>query len=195
MPSPSTSTPLACAYATINVRGRVVILDARDAASLAGSDLISIRGCPHVRYFDAGRRRITTLARVIARPGPGLCAHVPAASPGGPLDLRRERIAVMTRAECQRLARKPRGCSSAYRGVVYVVSKGRFRALVWHHRKLIHAGYFRSEMDAALARDALALSLFGHAPLALNFPPAPPPATTLAITQARPGRRRHFRSR
>ncbi len=179
-------------FATLAVSGRLVILDSRDAAALAGRDLVLLRGRPHVRFQDAGRWRITPLARLVARPGPGLCAHAPPVSPEGPIDLRRHRVAVLTRGECRRLACKRPGFSSRFRGVVYVAAKGRYRAVLWHRQRVIHGGYYRDEADAAKARDALALSLFGHAPLALNFP-ARTSAATLAIRPA--GRRSRITAR
>lgn len=178
--------------ARLVISGRVVLLDARDAAAFAEHRWFLLHGIPYRRALGPdGRPTLLSMVRELARPGPGLVAHAPPVSPGGPIDLRRQRLAVLTRAECRRLAPKAAPATSRFRGVVYVPAKGRYRALVWHRGKVVHAGYFRAEADAAKARDRWALALFGRAaPLALNFP-ARPPAAALAL-RCRAGRRRRF---
>jgi hypothetical protein len=71
---PPARPPLCPTWTTLTVGGRVVVLDARDAAELAGRDLVLLRERPHLRYLDAGRWRLVALARLLARAPSGLVA-------------------------------------------------------------------------------------------------------------------------
>jgi hypothetical protein len=179
--------------ATLTIADRVCLLDVRDFVAFASYSWFLLAGRPYASVPDAdGRRRLVSLARAIAHPPAGLCVATPRPTdPDGPLDLRRHRLALLTRTELARVSRRRKhGASSVYRGVSFCKAKGRYRAYVTHHGKFIQAGYFALEVDAARARDRLALELWGsHSPLSLNFPNTPTPATARALTLARPGRR------
>eukprot|EP00510_Aplanochytrium_minuta_P007477 CAMPEP_0184036764 /NCGR_PEP_ID=MMETSP0955-20130417/34571_1 /TAXON_ID=627963 /ORGANISM="Aplanochytrium sp, Strain PBS07" /LENGTH=246 /DNA_ID=CAMNT_0026324559 /DNA_START=49 /DNA_END=786 /DNA_ORIENTATION=- len=66
--------------------------------------------------------------------------------------------------------RKKRFASSRYRGVCWLKKRQTWRARIEVDGKREHLGYFRSEIDAALAFDARAKTAFGDNCVMLNFP-------------------------
>ena len=137
--------------ARLVVGSRVVLLDGQDLAAFSSYSWFLLHGRPYASIPGPdGRRHLLSLARAIAQPAAGLCVAAPrTADPDAPLDLRRHRLALLTRPELARVSAKRKGTSSVYRGVSFVAAKGRYRALVWHRGKVVHAGYFGSRNPAA----------------------------------------------
>jgi len=81
------------------------------------------------------------------------------------------RLATVGENNCNRRGPQSNN-SSGFLGVNFDRRKGRWVAEVWHEGVKRRAGYHRSPIDAAIARDALALQLHG-AFAALNFPRGP----------------------
>lgn len=90
---------------------------------------------------------------------------------GNGLDNRRSNLRPCTRKEngrSRRATRKP-GQHSAHKGVIYNVRAKKWRAYIYPDGRNTHLGYFKDEIDAALAYDAAAVRYFG-AFARVNFP-------------------------
>ena len=64
---------------------------------------------------------------------------------------------------------RPRGLTSRFKGVSYVLELGLWEASICNRRKMVHIGYYKTEIEAARAYDAEALKRFGQFAW-LNFP-------------------------
>ena len=75
-------------------------------------------------------------------------------------DNRLDNLRLVTRAENLRGYNKAlKGSTSRYRGVRLSKRTNKWNARITHNNKLLHIGYFASEVAAALARDIKALEL------------------------------------
>jgi HNH endonuclease len=80
----------------------------------------------------------------------------------------RANLRICTRGQNQAAKRKFTG-SSSFKGVYFDKTKGRWRAIIQRDGIENHIGYFRSEIDAALAYDKRAAVVHGEF-ARLNFP-------------------------
>jgi hypothetical protein len=80
---------------------------------------------------------------------------------GDGLDNRRSNLRVATHAQNQ-YNQKPRGGTSAFKGVAFDRQTGRWRAKIVLRGRTIHLGRFEDERDAAAAYDVAARDLFGR---------------------------------
>lgn len=89
---------------------------------------------------------------------------------GNGLDNRRRNLRICTASQNQHNQKinEQRG-SSKYKGVCWHKAVEKFAAYIKANKKLIHLGYFQSEIEAAKAYDAKATELFGEF-AKLNFP-------------------------
>lgn len=115
------------------------------------------------------RKGIVLMHREIMNPPKGMVVdHIN----GNGLDNRRCNLRICTPAENVRNRRKVACGRSRFIGVF--PRRDKWHAVVTHQRKTHFVGSFDDEVEAAKARDRLALEL--HGPFArLNFPPDDPP--------------------
>lgn len=81
---------------------------------------------------------------------------------GDGLDNRRRNLRVCTTRENQRNAHKPRGGTSWHKGVSWHKRGQRWQSQIQDCGKIYYLGWFRDEVDAALAYDLAALERFGE---------------------------------
>jgi AP2-like factor (euAP2 lineage) len=104
--------------------------------------------------------RSVTLGRFLMKPPKGKQVYPRRFNDG--LDYRKNNLIVCTLQERQRLLPKKRiNASSAYRGVSYSKSDGKWRAGIEVDGRSINLGHFESEDEAALAYNAAARKHFG----------------------------------
>lgn len=83
------------------------------------------------------------------------------------LDNRRANLRIGTHAENCQNRRKLNGCQSRFKGVTRCSGSSTWQASVKHQGKRIHLGCFKTEEEAARARDAAVVKY--HANATLNF--------------------------
>ncbi len=116
--------------------------------------------------LDTGKRTMLYMHRQLLEAPKGLeCDHIN----GNGLDNRRANLRLCTHAQNQ-YNRKSRGGSSRYKGVFLFKAPNTWQAFIDASHKRSHLGYFRNEIEAALAYDAAARELHGEFAW-LNFPP------------------------
>lgn len=85
------------------------------------------------------------------------------------LDFRKHMLRICSKQNNCFNRRSRKGSSSQYVGVAFCKHNKKFRAVVRYKNKSIHVGYFDNEIEAAKARDIVALQEYGEFVL-LNFP-------------------------
>ena len=88
---------------------------------------------------------------------------------GNTLDCTRKNMKAVTRRQYAALQPPRPGGTSKYKGVVWVPSKNRWRAIITDLLDSRYLGSYKKEKEAARAYDAAALALFGEYAY-LNFP-------------------------
>ncbi|MBN1358996.1 MAG: HNH endonuclease [Sedimentisphaerales bacterium] len=125
-------------------------------------------GAFYARY-TRGKFRMKLMHRVIMPPPKGkVVDHIN----GNGLDNRRCNLRFCTQAQNSRNSRKHSGAKSRFIGIH--PHRDKWDVVVTHNRKQHYGGSFDDEVEAAKARDRLALELHGEY-ARLNFPPENPP--------------------
>ena len=143
-------------------RGQVAIVDAEDYDELMKYEWCASpydRGYYAIRGGKKGEKRTIRMHRQIL----GLTdrsVHVDHVNNNG-LDNRRCNIRKCTPSENMRNKRASRGSISKYVGVSYRSDRDRWVSTIAINGKSIHGGYFKTEIEAALDRDKLAVKHFG----------------------------------
>jgi hypothetical protein len=101
------------------------------------------------------------------------------------LDNTRANLWVCTPGDNVRNRRKQIGTSSRFRGVSYGRACGKWIVAIWFEGRLIHAGHFTDEVEAAKAYDRKAVELLGEF-ARLNFPDEWPARRKRRIRVKRP---------
>jgi len=68
----------------------------------------------------------------------------------------------VTNAQNQHNSRSAEGSSSQYLGVSFDVKRQKWAAYICPEGRKVHLGYFEEELQAAKARDAAAIKMFGE---------------------------------
>ena len=135
-------------------RGKVALVDERDYELVAGKQWFA---SPVANTCSARRKPGGYMHRLILHAPPDMeVDHVN----GDGLDNRRSNLRLATHRQngCNRPKRH--GLSSRYKGVFWSGCVGKWCAQI-KDRKSLHLGCFSDEIDAALAYDVAALSLWG----------------------------------
>lgn len=88
---------------------------------------------------------------------------------GDTRDNRKENLRLASKLENQRNMRIPIHNSSGYKGVSYRTDRGKYRAYISIHNRLVHLGYFEKAEEAAHAYDEAARFFYGEF-ACVNFP-------------------------
>lgn len=121
---------------------------------------------PYV-YLRGNDGKLIALSRFLLEAPKGLVVdHID----GNTLDNRKCNLRICTYAQ-NALNRRPHGQASKYRGVTWGPRQKKWRAAIQRDKKQIHLGYFKTEIEAALAFDERAKVLHGEF-ARLNFPNA-----------------------
>lgn len=81
---------------------------------------------------------------------------------GNSLDNRRENLRVCTQQENRRNSRKRTPGASHFKGVMRVKNRDAWKAAIKYDNKVRYLGYFKSEVEAALAYNEAAKEHFGE---------------------------------
>lgn len=127
-------------------------------------NLHAVDGRNYVQAIDGNRRHLR-LHRLIMNAPPGMDVdHID----GDGLNNRKSNLRICTRSQNLQ-NQKPRGGTSAYKGVCWCKTVNLWRAYIRKDGKRSYIGYFKDEMKAASAYDRTAKSLFGEF-ARVNFP-------------------------
>lgn len=155
-------------HATGEYPGGWATVDIDVLSSLEGHKWWDHRSGP-MRFMQLGRKRqrAFTLARELVE-----CDDTQSVIhlDGDRFNCRRANLRAVQRGIVEARKGKVRpSCSSVYKGVSFVKRLGRWRAYAAHNGRMIDAGTHDTELAAAAARDALALSIWGEMAY-LNLP-------------------------
>jgi len=79
-----------------------------------------------------------------------------------PLDNRKENLRICTSAENTRNRKIKEGCTSKYKGVIYREKRKKYVATIVFNRKTYNLGYYKNEIDAAIAYNEAAIKYHGE---------------------------------
>ena len=147
-------------------QGKLAIVDPEDYHRLNKYKWFATKG--RRTYYAARRaqgRQIWMHRQILKAPPHLVCDHID----HNGLNNRRLNLRPCTRRQNNFNQLPRRGGSSKYKGITRCKRTGTFRARIWHNKKCIHLGRFKSETKAAKAYDKAAKKLFGKFAY-LNFP-------------------------
>ena|SRR5690606_37156739 len=140
-------------------QGKVAIVDDEDYERL-----VRFKWAYHNKGYalrmvrEGGKHRTIFMHREILKAPAGLYVdHIN----GDGLDNRRQNLRLAT-AQQNHFNRRPRVCTSQYKGVSWHSRSQKWLASIKVNGKSRHLGYFDDEKEAALAYDKAALELFGE---------------------------------
>ena len=139
--------------------GQSVLVDDADYEMLSHWKWsVAGRGYPIRGQYKQGKTRTVYMHRQLLLPDPGVeIDHIN----GDILDNRRENLRPASRQQ-NSSNQIPRVRSSRYKGVSRWLDTGRWQAHIKSDYETTRIGYFKDEVDAALAYDVAALRLFGE---------------------------------
>jgi len=149
-------------------QGKFAIVDARDYEQLSKYRWYAARSRRTyyaIRSVKRSRVQIRMHRQILSAPPHLLVDHIN----NNGLDNRRSYLRLCTRAQNALNQRPRRGTSSRYKGVHFHKRLKKFQASITLNQKRYHLGYFKSEIEAAIAYDIKAIDFFGEFAY-LNFP-------------------------
>jgi hypothetical protein len=143
-------------------KGKIAVVDAADFNWLKNLKFYSTAKGYAVCNFNG---RHESMHRLIMNPPPGLVVdHIDR----NPLNNKRSNLRICTTKQ-NNYNRKRHNKYSKYKGIYWLSTSNKWRAVIHYYSKHIHLGYFDSEIETAQAYDKKAVELFGEFAY-LNFP-------------------------